>query len=230
MTETRSERMARSKRVIAEHGPELVRRYEAGDSLLVLAREYDMYVGTLSNVIKRLGGTIRTHNPQLKASRETVAAHRDEIVRRYVGGEDGGTIAREFGLAHSTVVRLVREAGGTVRAPGPTVRAYGQENAAWRGGTHLRSGYRAVLIDRDDPMVVMAPGDNGRTKYVLEHRLVMARMIKRPLESHETVHHINGDRLDNRPENLQLRSGNHGTGVHHRCRDCGSQNVEAVAL
>jgi HNH endonuclease len=66
--------------------------------------------------------------------------------------------------------------------------------------------------------------------YILEHRLVMARKLGRPLSRHETVHHINGDTLDNEPGNLQLRNGQHGKGIKLACLDCGSRNVGPVPI
>lgn len=85
----------------------------------------------------------------------------------------------------------------------------------WRKQATTKDGYRCVKLPHCR---------------VLVHRLVMSEHIARALRRSETVHHINGDRSDNRIENLQLRHGNHGPGIALQCRTCGGTDLVPVAL
>jgi len=74
----------------------------------------------------------------------------------------------------------------------------GEANGNWKGGIHFRGdGY--ILIR----MGVIPRNYRGK-RYELLHRLIMEESIGRKLLKSEVVHHINGDRSDNRLENLEL--------------------------
>jgi hypothetical protein len=65
---------------------------------------------------------------------------------------------------------------------------------------HMSHGYWKVTVPHHEMHLT-----NG-VRYEFEHRLLMARHLRRALTADEVVHHRNGDRLDNRLENLELWS------------------------
>lgn len=126
----------------------------------------------------------------------------------------------EVGLSQTIMTRLLRETGRRGQRRG-------EAHASWRGGRSKNDqGYITVYVDPDDPLAPMRNGDSR----VMEHRVVMARHLGRPLASYETVHHKNAVRDDNRIENLQLRVGHHGQGAAMCCTDCGSTRIAVADL
>jgi hypothetical protein len=77
---------------------------------------------------------------------------------------------------------------------------YGKDHPRWKGGKHVNNGYVYVRV---------------RTGvYKIEQRIVMEKHLGRSLLKHERVHHINGNKQDNRIENLELHTASSHT-QHH---------------
>jgi len=77
----------------------------------------------------------------------------------------------------------------------------GEKNPNWKGGRYLRQdGYWEIRID-------------GR--YKMEHVHIMEQHIGRRLNRSEIVHHKNGDKTDNRLENLEVMTVSQHMRHHH---------------
>lgn len=69
------------------------------------------------------------------------------------------------------------------------------------------------------------PNAISKGRYIAEHRHVMEQKIGRYLERDEVVHHINGIKTDNRPENLQLLTNLEHSKQHGREKSIPVQQI-----
>ncbi len=107
-------------------------------------------------------------------------------------------VGARLGCSRGHVSELCRRHGVRAQRRGPRGGA-GHPN--WNGGSS---------VDGDGYVSIWMPGHPSARKSgrVLEHRLVMEAHLGRTLRADEVVHHRNGDRADNRIENLEVFASN----------------------
>lgn len=117
---------------------------------------------------------------------------------------------------------LCRHCGGTF-----TDRRHGSHTRIFcsRRCANLFYGVGKFIISKSGYVVIAK--DNHRQ---FEHRYVMEQVLGRKLRKGETVHHKNGIRSDNRPENLELWARNHGSGQRTTEQDIWSGMIPSYQI
>jgi hypothetical protein len=89
----------------------------------------------------------------------------------------------------------------------------GEKSASWKGGRVVASnGYVLIMVGKDHPLADVRG-------YAYEHRVVAEQKIGRPLRMNDQIHHVNGIKSDNRPDNLEVCEGRAEHAVFHRIRE-----------
>lgn len=113
-------------------------------------------------------------------------------------------IIKAYKIGHSTL-----DLGKQFNCSGSTICFILKRNKVKRR-TYSEAGNKGARYIDPNGYVSITPKDcdkwlNNNSKHtMLEHRFVMARYLNRPLTRYETVHHKNGNRQDNRIQNLEL--------------------------
>lgn len=81
------------------------------------------------------------------------------------------------------------------------------------------NGYRLVRVHTDR---------KSMAAYELEHRWVMQQVLGRALKADEVVHHIDGDKLNNSPSNLELLTIKEHPPAHEWTPEMVLQALEAL--
>lgn len=182
-------RSLRRAKLSFEQRQEAARRYENGESSLAIAPDFGVSPGCLLRILKRQGVRTRTLSEAQFAIRSPATA-----IELYGRGLSAERVATLLGVS-AGAVRNALLANGTKLRPRSFYRR--DRSSRWRGGRSVHEAGYILLYRPEHPR--SAP--NG---YVREHILVMEAVLGGPVPDGFDVHHRNGVKDDNRPENLEV--------------------------
>jgi hypothetical protein len=148
-----------------------------------------------------------------KCSKLTETNYHNYILGQIRNGNTGKTQCRGCAIRESAKKRRGKPAWNKGKQL-PSEKK-GSNSSSWKGGCYIDAhGY--VMVHCHNP--------EAKCKwehYKKEHVLVMERVVGRQLANGEIVHHIDGDKQNNKAENLTLLVGHQ----HHRDVHSSLQNI-----
>jgi hypothetical protein len=184
--------MRGTKHLTAEQIQALPEMYRTHLTVVATAAAMDVSPVQVRHNLKRLGIPLNGAK-----SHGACYQHADEVRRLAAEGVSFAEIGRRIGTTGQRVGQFLRR----FDIPYTPFEQSGPNNPAWRGGRVIDAdGY--VLVKRSDHPRA------DRHGYVREHRLVMESVLGRYLGPDEIVHHKDGDKQNNAPENLEVFGSN----------------------
>lgn len=167
-----------------------IKLYQNNKSANEIYEEIGMPPTTLYNLLHKVGVHIRSRKEAYALWGKKSRIPMEEVAELYQSGKSLSAVAIICGLDRTTVWKRLRKMGVKIRTVHEAVKSIkrlkGENSPYWKGGYINSWGYRVIRYD-------------GKPK--LEHQVVWEKEHG-PLPKGWIIHHFNGIRSDNRPENL----------------------------
>ena len=199
--------------ILPKHEKDIVKRYLSGESSPQIAADYPVGYQTILRILKR-----NNVSPNIKTRKRTDEQRKrlsDSISLGYANGRQtpnkGKRMPDEQRLKLSIAKKKLVADGWLPGNTGkkmnytPEHMAKLQENIkkAVKARKFRKVGDKVVYGGYVSVYMPDHPSANN-VGYVHEHRIVAEKALGRKFKRHECVHHINGDKQDNRNENLLI--------------------------